>query len=1013
MQITIKADQPQAILIGHQGEYGVEEVFIDTSVWAAEYGTGVLSLAFTRPDGTQYPVALIDDTWHISEADNEYDGRGSAQLNYQIPNGRKKSCAFDVFVAKSDSTTPAPDPYKTWMDALQAMAALTQANAQAAEASAEAAETSETNAAASEAAAKASETAAAASEANAAGSAASAAESAGSASSSATAAASSETNAAGSASAAAASETNAATSATQAASSAESAGSSATAAAGSATSAGNSATAASGSASVAAGSAASASESATSAAGSASSASGSATAASASATASYSSALDSEAWAVGQKAGVDVPATDARYHNNSKFYAQQAAESATSAAGSATSASGSATSAGTSATSAAASAQAAQDVLDSIPEDYSELSADVSSIKDDLGKCPEIKNSTEQNADLDVSDESGNVLLRLSGGHVKTKNFDSSALAQTLSGKQDVLTFDSTPTENSTNPVTSGGVKRAIDAIGGGDSDIIIDSEETGVDLDVSDAFGNVIARFTDGGLVTKQVDGRKYTTFSKSGNYTVGQALTVTINKSFIKGDKIVLHVETGADPWTSGGRVAYYADDIQITDSTWRGAETYLEYNLPKDVSAISAVLPTNAFYESMALNFEVSLLGDIPITPTIVTIKKDGSGDYTNLKACLAGIGKQANDVLNPYRIEIYPGTYDVLADYTAEEKADIFYGDISINQYSQTSFVGAKLLNGMSLIGMGKPEDVVLTAWLDPTPTDDLSKRQRGQISTLNLQGSGSIENLTIIAQNMRYCVHDDFSAPLGKKCKRIVKNCIFRGYNIAYGPHTTYGAGMPQGGMDFLFIGCDFGEDVGVHTQPLLYQRPEIHLINCKGHSFRIGDNETVSPVEEYTIYRFDGCDFLDIMGSMADSVPHAKVRGTGSSHPFYQLDPQVEYNTGEITIVPLDVLGTALTVGTCVEMYNDNSSGVRFKAITALNNFAGIVVYVDDDDNTYIQTQGYIRTDRLGLSSFSLNDYIGLSGTACAVVASASDAFGKIVYIDNPGEGYVKIGGRF
>lgn len=32
-----------------------------------------------------------------------------------------------------------------------------------------------------------------------------------------------------------------------------------------------------------------------------------------------------------------------------------------------------------------------------------------------------------------------------------------------ISGKQDVLTFDSTPTANSTNPVTSGGVKNALD----------------------------------------------------------------------------------------------------------------------------------------------------------------------------------------------------------------------------------------------------------------------------------------------------------------------------------------------------------------------------------------------------------------------------------------------------------------------------------------------------------------------------------------------------------------------
>lgn len=38
-----------------------------------------------------------------------------------------------------------------------------------------------------------------------------------------------------------------------------------------------------------------------------------------------------------------------------------------------------------------------------------------------------------------------------------------STINTALSGKQDTLTFDSTPTANSTNPVTSGGIKTALD----------------------------------------------------------------------------------------------------------------------------------------------------------------------------------------------------------------------------------------------------------------------------------------------------------------------------------------------------------------------------------------------------------------------------------------------------------------------------------------------------------------------------------------------------------------------
>jgi len=52
----------------------------------------------------------------------------------------------------------------------------------------------------------------------------------------------------------------------------------------------------------------------------------SATAASGSANTASQKALDSEAWAVGQRNGQDVPATDPTYENNAKYWAQQAAQ---------------------------------------------------------------------------------------------------------------------------------------------------------------------------------------------------------------------------------------------------------------------------------------------------------------------------------------------------------------------------------------------------------------------------------------------------------------------------------------------------------------------------------------------------------------------------------------------------------------------------------------------------------------------------------------------------------------
>ena len=67
-----------------------------------------------------------------------------------------------------------------------------------------------------------------------------------------------------------------------------------------------------------------AAQSASNASASASAASGSASSASTSASDAEDSAEDAEAWAVGQRGGVDVPSTDPTYHNNAKYWSEQA-----------------------------------------------------------------------------------------------------------------------------------------------------------------------------------------------------------------------------------------------------------------------------------------------------------------------------------------------------------------------------------------------------------------------------------------------------------------------------------------------------------------------------------------------------------------------------------------------------------------------------------------------------------------------------------------------------------------
>ena len=99
-------------------------------------------------------------------------------------------------------------------------------------------------------------------------------------------------------------------------------------------------------------------------------------------------------------------------------------------------------------------------------------------------------------------------------------NVTSTTVMSKLEGKQDALTFDSTPTENSTNPVTSGGVYSKIHDVEG-DVDLVeldmMFAQEDIEDLqgDVSDlnqALGNKVDKVAGKGLSTED-----YTTAEKT----------------------------------------------------------------------------------------------------------------------------------------------------------------------------------------------------------------------------------------------------------------------------------------------------------------------------------------------------------------------------------------------------------------------------------------------------------------------------------------------------------------
>ena len=579
--------------------------------------------------------------------------------------------------------------------------------------------------------------------------------------------------------------------------------------------------------------------------------------------------------------------------------------------------------------------------------------------------------STASAPDLDIADDAGNVLIRLQNGHILTKGFDSEIVTEEVSKSAKQM-----------------------------------DSEDGDADLYISDEYGNVVACIKGGGIQTKSFKGFKYLLFRSASVQYTGDACTISISQKFHAGDRIVLHVERGGASWSTGAVVTYKADNATLFDNVQADC-AWLEYTLTDDCDVITAEYSASATGLTSGTNlvFEVYLLGDVPIQPTIIRVKKDGTGDFTTLRGALDSIGETADDVIHPVRIEVFPGTYDVMDDYTDEEIGSAYYSHVS------NRFVGPKLYNGVHLVGMGgNAGDVVINAVLSAT---DWTQELRNVISTINMQGSCSVENVTIRGENIRYCIHADFRHVYGKPVKQVMKKVVLKGYELAYAPNSvTYGGGIQRCGGEYLFEDVDFGLDMTLHTYSLsgFISNPTAIFRHCKGINLKAGDANPSTDAKNIAEYILDGCDFTRILsskGSGADqTLPHILFRGTCGSSPMYDVDILTLYDTGDVehSYKISDAMGTVL------EKYL--TTGSYWRKTTDPKKASGIIVHQTDGD-TYVQKKGYVRTDRLGLSSFALYDYIGIDANSMPVIVqSADDAIGQITVTNSAGTiGFMKMRG--
>lgn len=180
-----------------------------------------------------------------------------------------------------------------------------------------------------------------------------------------------------------------------------------------------------------------------------------------------------------------------------------------------------------------------------------------------------------------------------------------------------------------------------------------------------------------------------------------------------------------------------------------------------------------------------------------PTILTVKKDGTGDYTSVVAAVT----QANtlsDAGKTVDINIYEGDYNLLD----ELGGDTFLSSV-VRSGTFAERQGLRLNKNVNLFGVGY---VILRYELPDTVTYVQSQCT----SALNLYQSNRIENIEFIAKNCRYTLHDETNGG-NPYLTRYVKNCRFTHLGNVEGlwEYPSVLGGGAGGGSDYTFINCQF------------------------------------------------------------------------------------------------------------------------------------------------------------------------------------------------------------
>lgn len=169
------------------------------------------------------------------------------------------------------------------------------------------------------------------------------------------------------------------------------------------------------------------------------------------------------------------------------------------------------------------------------------------------------------------------------------------------------------------------------------------------------------------------------------------------------------------------------------------------------------------------------------------------------FTNMLSLLKNVSK-------PKTIYVNGGTYDIFAEYSAMGLT----GQVPQDYQDTANYMPYNVLvpPNTHIIGLGN----VTLSYMPTTSQTYVSESQ--MISPLNVAGTATIENISVVCKNGRYCIHDE-GLGLPKYVGAVKKYKNVKCYK--YTNDTGYGfAGCIGFGIDarmvFEFDGCEFNHE---------------------------------------------------------------------------------------------------------------------------------------------------------------------------------------------------------